>query len=344
MTHFITNEMRRFCVTSLSVAAGGLIAVVALSVYTPTAEAQTTTPANQALTYEQLTVDAENDFVIGPGKQEVSLQPGESTTRTIRVTNRREQSMTFAVEVEDFTAAESSEETVTLLGDETGPRSLQDLLSPAAQEFTLEFGEQVEIPVEISVPEDAEPGGRYGAVIVSNAPSQEVQQNQGAATVVSRLASLFLVRVDGETEEAGQLTDFRTAGSGSVFFEDGPSEFELLFENTGNVHLAPYGQIDITNIFGQRVATLPVDAYFALPDSTRYRSVSWDPGFLLGYYNAELSLNRSYGNTIDTDSLSFWVIPWRILLIAFVALMLLIGAIRFFTKRFELRRKSPSRK
>lgn len=297
-----------------------------------TAEAATTT---------QRDLEPNGDFIIGPGKTEISVEPGETATRVITVTNRTGETNTFDVELEDFTAATGTSDAVELLGDQRGPASLKDLLEPELDQFTLEQGEEITFSVDVAVPEEAEPGGRFGAVIISNAPDES---EEGTARVTTRLASLFLVRVEGDVTEEGQLADYRIAGPSSVFFDDsGPSEFEVLFENTGNVHLTPYGQITIENMFGQAVKTLPIDAYFALPESTRYRAIeNDDSGFRIGRYTANLQLNRSYGDNVDRATVSYWVIPWRVLLIALVVIFLISALVRWFKNTFELRRKGDT--
>lgn len=307
-----------------------LVSAVALLMMGFTAEAATTT---------QRDLEPNGDFIIGPGKTEISLEPGETATRVITVTNRTGETNTFDIELEDFTAASGTTDTVDLLGDQRGPASLVDLLNPEVTEFTLEQGEEIEFQVEVTAPEGAEPGGRYGAVIISNAPDES---ESGTARVTTRLASLFLVRIEGDVTESGQLSDFRMAGPSSVFLDSsGPEQFEILFENTGNVHLTPYGQVIIKNMFGQTVDTIGIDAYFALPDSTRYRAIeSNDSGFRIGRYTANLQLNRSYGNNVDYQTVSYWVIPWRILLVALLVIFLISAIVRWFKNTFELRRKS----
>lgn len=296
-------------------------------------------PTTLAVTRTQLDIDPTGDFVIGPGKLDLSLEPGESTTRQITVTNRTENETSFSVTKEDFTAREGANTAVQLLGDQKGPNTLRDFLGTEVQEFTLTPGEQITFNVSVRVPVTAEPGGLYGAVIISNEP--QIEQVGGASTrVISRLASLFLVRVEGDVTEEGSLEDFRLLGPSSVR-TDGPFEFEILYENTGNVHLIPYGQIEITNLFGQTVGLLPIDAYFALPDALRYRQVSWTPGFLLGYYKANLKLYKGYGPETNTElaSLGFWVIPWRVIAGALIVVLLIVGLVRWLKRTFEFRRK-----
>jgi len=294
----------------------------------------------EAAQRQQLDVEATGDFIVGPGKTEISVQPGGSTNEQITVTNRTGSTTDFVVELEDFTSATSSKDVVQLLGDQTGPASLKDFLNPELTEFTLASGEQITFNVDVSVPEDAEPGGRYGAVIIRQATEEKTEGT--GAQVVARLASLFLVEVEGDLTREGQLADFRIAGPSSVFWNSsGPESYEILFENTGNIHLTPYGEITIKNIFGQTLKEIPIDAYFALPDSTRYREILHSvDGFQLGRYTAQLNLNRSYGDTVDTATVSYWIIPWKVLLAALLIIWLISAIVRWFTSRFELRRKS----
>ena len=124
-----------------------------------------------------------------------------------------------------------------------------------------------------------------------------------------------------------------------MFYEKRPEGFEIAFKNSGNVHLVPYGTISIRNLFGTTVKTLPVDAYFVLPDSIRYREVKWDEGFSIGRYTANLSLNKGYATEYENDKLAFWVLPWKILLIIFIGILLIVAILYYFLTRFELRKK-----
>lgn len=301
------------------------------------AHAQTTS----GVTRTNLNVEDVGDFVVGPGKQEIFLNPGETATRYINITSRTKTPTKFTLTTEDFVGSSDPANAVVLLGDSKGPYSLKDLLKPAITEFTLEFGEKIVIPVTVSSDLNAEPGGYYGAVLVSGRP---VNENGvvtiGGAVVNSRIGSLFLVRVNGPTTESGKLEDFKVGGPKKLFHDKTPAAFEVLFKNDGNVHLIPYGKITVKNLFKRTVAEVPVDAYFALPDSLRYREVVWnEEGFGLGRYTAELSLYRGYGNQYDTKKIAFWIIPWKIVIALFVVVLLISYIIYFILSRFEFKKK-----
>lgn len=295
------------------------------------------------VTRQQLQLEPRGDFIVSPGKSEVILDPGTTATRSITLTNRTADTVTFALDIEDFQGSRSADQTVVLLGDEEGPYSLKNFIYPEVSEITVASGERVTIPVEIRIPEDAEPRGYYGAVIVTNSPEVERRTEEaGGATaqIVSRIASLMLVRVSGDVTEEGQLSAFEFLGPESSFSQTHPDGFELQFENTGNVHLVPYGQVLVKNMFGATIEGFPVDAFFALPESVRFQEIRWTSDrFMLGRYTAEASINRGYGDIVDTKTLVFWVVPLKIVVPVVVGVLLLILLVYYVLTRFELKKK-----
>jgi hypothetical protein len=290
--------------------------------------------------YEIENVDTANalykDFVVGPGKIELELNPGETKVALMTVTNRMGETRVFSFDVEDFTGSRNPQETVVLLGDERGPYSLKDFLKFEAPTVELKNGERATIPVTVSLPTDAEPGGRYGSVLVSTTALASDAAQRSA--IVSRLGVLFFVKTPGYVEEEGVLKGFTTLND-KKYFGQGPIDFRLLYENNGSVYVNPYGEIRINNILGEEVGVVEVDPWFSLPQSLRVREVSWDRPFLFGRYTAVASINRGYENIIDTATVTFWVIPWKIALAGFVGIFVLVFLIRFVVTRFEFKRK-----
>ena len=296
-----------------------------------------------AYTKTKVNVNAQNDFVVEPGKTEIIINPGETVTKNITITNRIGRSVNFKLTTEDLMGTDDSQQPLALLGDDRSPYSLKDFITPEITNFSLSFGERIVIPVKISVPLNAEPRGYYGALVVANDPEKleggNAKEAEGKTRIVSRIGSIFLVKIKGEGKEEGSLQGFKIIGPHKVFYEKRPEGFEIAFKNTGNVHLVPFGTISIKNIFGRTVKDLPVNAYFALPDATRYREVLWEQGFGFGRYTANLSLYKGYGTEYADSRLAFWIIPWKILLVALVVIVLIVTVVYYIATRFELRRK-----
>ncbi len=284
-------------------------------------------------------VGVSRDFVVGPGKFEAVMEPGETRTVEMKVTNRMGDERSFQASVEDFTGSKSLTQTVQLLGGERGPYSLRDYLTPERKTFTLKHGERATLRITVSVPADAEPGGRYGSVLISTVSKADERARGGGAAIVARIGSLFFITVPGEVNKAGSVTDFQVQG-GDKLLSSGPVRFDILYENTGSVHLTPYGEIAISNIFGQQVAFFEIEPWFAMPDSIRLRQVEWKRELLFGKYTAVASINRGYNNIVDEKSYSFWVIPWKLLIGAFAIILILVIVLLWILSKFEIRRKT----
>jgi len=297
----------------------------------------------EARAYEIQTLSgtqSNGDFVLGPSKIEIDISPGEGVSRNIMVTNRLGRTMDFKIEVEDFSGSYDFDNPVVWFGSEDGPYPLRNYITPEIEKFTLEQGQRIVIPVEINIPEDSEAGGLYASVLVSNVPSdREIEENKSGTIAISRLGTLFFVKVEGNINEYGFLKDFRTIG-GKNIYEKGPVSFAAVFQNEGNVHLAPYGRIDIENILGKKVGEIEVKNFMVMPNSARERVLEWDGGFLLGKYTAHLTLDKNYqpGSEINTEeykSISFWVIPWKTIVPAIILIATILYAIRYILKKFK---------
>lgn len=284
-------------------------------------------------------MDAFGDFVVGPGKIELTLNPGESKTVEVMLSNRMGEDKVFDIVVEDMKGSEDPEQTVVLLGDDRGPYSLRDYFQVPEWKFTLPHGKKAVVPVTVSIPADAEPGGYYGSVLFTTASkkNEDMSTARGATAIVSRIGVLFFVKVPGAEKYDGSLETFSTDGS---FFLKGPISFQMLFRNKGNLHLNPTGEIVIKNMIGTEVDTLIVEPWFALPQSLRLREVVWDRALLAGKYTATAKIKRGYNEEVDTMTLTFWVVPWKPVALGILGLFVLLFIIRFFATHFEFKRKA----
>lgn len=296
-----------------------------------------------AYSIEDLDLQKKGDIILGPGKAEFRVDPGESRSQELMITNRAGGDRAFKVEVVDFKGSTEPGEVIDFSPEEKTPYSLKDYLHLEMEEFVLSHGERIRLEVSLEIPEDVEPGGLYGAVMVSASETDsgtagaEEGKAKGQMRIISRLASLFFVRVKGEALEQGRLLEFKALKS---FYEKGPVHFSILFGNEGNVHLSPYGFIEIKNIFGKTVKKIKVDPWFVMPDSLRTREIEWSGERLLfGRYTAKLSLNRGYKNMVDYGNFSFWVIPWKIVGGVVLVLILISWFIVWIGGRFEIRKK-----
>jgi hypothetical protein len=305
---------------------------------TPLPDPNAPTPT---ITYEQIPgTDIQlGDFVVGPGRLELIVRPGESVTRNISVTNRIDDQRSFAFAIEDMSGSADGSQAAVLLGDQNGPYSLRDYVSVPQPIITLGLGQRAQVPVTITMPENAEPGGYYGGILVSTIQDEGTTDGAVARSpIVARVGTLFFIQVPGEVERSGALVDFSTLGN-EWWYDKGPIDLGITYENTGSVHLNPYGEIRIKNMMGSEIGFVEIEPWFVLPKSLRTREVTWDNQFLLGRYTVTASINRGYDDIVDEQTVHIWVLPWQFLLTVFGGLFVLFFLIRLFLNTFELKKR-----
>jgi len=281
-------------------------------------------------------IPVQGSFVVGPAKSEITLLPGETKSVTLQIQNRMGRTQTFVISFEDFSASKNLNETVEL-GIQNSKTSLSQFMSVEKKEFTLNQGDELTLPVTISLPANANPGGKFGAVVVSAVSKKDVSGTEAraysGATVISRIASLVFVTVSGDTKSEGVLTSFATKNNKTIFFSS-EIPVRLVFQNTGNVNLNPYGIITVRDTFGSVLGTTELDPWFALPDSLRTRDVTLHRSNMFGKYSAHVAVNRGYGNVIDEKEITFYVFPpFWIAVIIISLILVIIGARKFVSRK-----------
>ncbi len=282
------------------------------------------------------------DFVVGPGKIDIELRPGESKVVELMVTNRTGILRTFNLTTEDTAGSTDLNKPIILLGNERGPYSLRDYLSVPDTHFELAHNERARIPVTISIPPDAEPGGLYGTMLVDTLAiepdSGETTQTVPQSPIIARIGTLFFVTVPGDVLHDAKLVEFGTIGK-QKFFGSGPIKLGILHENTGSIHIAPYGEVRIVNMLGEEVGLVDLEPWFILPQSERFREITWTREFLFGRYTATAEISRGYDDIVDILPFTFWVLPWKLVTAGFGVVFITIFLIRTFFRKFEFKRK-----
>jgi hypothetical protein len=278
---------------------------------------------------------------ISPPVLEMSANPGQTVTATIRVRNVTQGILVANGQADDFGAGSDESGTPKLLLNETGATrySLKYWVSPIPS-ITLAPEELKTTIVTISVPANAEPGGHYGVVRFTGVPPN--LQGTGVALSAS-VGTLILMRVNGPITENLSVAQF-SAGEQNVktdtwltksFFESGPIDFLVRLHNGGSIHEQPLGTISIKSVFGGRPLLINVNPSGGnvLPDSYRRYVPTLDQKNLFGYYTATLAM--TYIGKPLTGSVGFWVIPWKLVLLVFLGLIILFFLLRIGLKKYN---------
>lgn len=277
----------------------------------------------------------ENGFQVGPSQIREEAYPGDVIKREIWVDNRLGKEQEFLVTVEAFQG--SADGSVSDGGPQGGIRtehSAESWINKELARFRIAQGERQFFNIEIAVPDDAETGEYYANVSVSALPDDAQSELDTRIPrdikVADRAGVNIAIGVKGFAKKMGALSSFRMDKrwyqnlDARSWRNEYPVSFLVEFENSGARRLRPYGTIEIANIFGWKVGSVPVEPFNVLRDSTRGMVYNWERDwFLGGYYTATLELQRGDGGDgVDTAAVSFWVFPWKEILVAGMAWVL----------------------
>ncbi|MEK7653485.1 MAG: hypothetical protein AAB358_03330 [Patescibacteria group bacterium] len=290
---------------------------------------------------------------ISPPIIEVEVDPGQSVTKTIKVFNETDSDIAVKGYLELFKPKGERGE-VEILPPEIGGQVLSWVKLPL-NSVSLEPSEIVEAPVIITIPKNIPVGGYYVAAMWESSAFPADQTKQ--VKINSRVGVLLLIRVKGEAKEELSILNFQAVGAspfwGENFYRRLPVNFYARLENTGNVHLKPTGLVIIKNIFGRVAASIPFnsDGRYILPQSKKQFDSVWSKGgnsgsgfwpglkaeitgLSLGRYTAQVQVD--YGakkERLYSGEASFWVVPWRTILMAGIILFIVVIFRKIFRSR-----------
>lgn len=273
-------------------------------------------------------------FSISPTILEMSASPGQAWKTTLKVINNNPYDLTlYATPVSFVPRGEFGQGSfIPVNHSQSNGSTLAEWIKVTTEAIIIPKETSLAVPVELAVPVDATPGGHYAAVMIGTKPPSTDDKLLIKTSQI--ITSLFFVTVTGEVIENGEVRTFR---ANSRFAAIPQMDFSVRFENKGNVHLQPQGDIVIKNMWGQERGVIPInqETHFGnvLPNSIREFNFSWqgDTSFSdIGRYEATLTLG--YGTNerhFTTRSAIFWVIPLKPLL---VISLTLIFAVWFVTR------------
>lgn len=263
---------------------------------------------------------------VSPPSQEIKGVAGGELMVKAKLRNKSFNSINVKVRIEDF-AASGQEGQVALVDRDSDSLKKWSLLS--TENLSLKPNEQKEVTALINIPAGLV-GGQYGAFVFSILGSEP---QAGEAALAQEVASLFLVKLSGETNENLVLTDFKVPR----FVERGPVPMEIKFKNSGNVHSKPFGLINVKNIFGKTVKDVVVKGETnILPGATRVVRASLDKKYLFGYYTAEALMNYGPKNESLSSTVSFYVVPVRIILVVLLVVFIFIKIRKRLAKAWKV--------
>jgi hypothetical protein len=323
-----------------------LTSLVLCLISAPAALAQTPTPSSNY------------DVTVSPVFFDLTVNPGDSVSNKIRIRNNTSSPLPIKLTVQKMTGDVNGD--LTLRSDPTD-QSLS-WVKFTSDTFVAAPLEWTDVPFTIDIPKDAA-YGYYFAINLTQDNTSPIKRTGASITGAAAVPVLLNVKKEGAKLD-GKLLSLKVDKS---FYEYPPIKFSTVFENIGNVHIRPTGNIFIKDWLGNQVATLTVNQTQGsiLPGLKKTFEASWDDGFItvepkmqngepkldkngkvetelkikfdkildlrIGRYTASelLVISTSNRDIPFTAQTSFFVFPWKVVIGAI--LFVIFAAIGFYS-------------
>ena len=316
------------------------------------------------------------DLTVSPVFFDFSSNPGDKITNRIRIRNNTTSDMKVKIGVGKMAG--------DVNGDLTLKSSNNDdtlsWINFNSTEITAKPLEWTDIPFTIKIPGDAA-FGYYWAITFAQEGNGTLGKTGAALTGASAVPILLNVKHAGAKAE-GKVAEFQVDPYVSEYL---PVNFTVKIQNVGNIHIKPIGNVFIRSGNNKDLAILDINSEQGniIPGTIRQFNTSWADGFLvkepvlefgepkkdkngnviekvsinwdkltsfrIGQYTADLLLVFDDGTKDVTLSgeTTFWVFPWKAVLIILAVLIFLIIALRFILKSYinrELKKREKTLK
>lgn len=298
---------------------------------------------------------------VSPTRTELPILPGDSEEVTISVRNITSADIIARPVLNDF-EADGDGGSPRLLGpDEESAQSLAGFIK-GLEDVRLAPDESKDVTFTVDVPQEAFPGGYYGAIRFQAIPLTESgEESPGQISLTASVASLLFIEVPGDILEDVQV-DFVKAyvgeNTGSIFTSR-PDFAGVSITNNGGSFIKPFGPVRVENFSGDTILTYEVNNQQprgnVLPDSTRifrdqllveetttingeetteqYNPIRWP-----GRYKITADISYGNGGEIFTVSSTFWYIPSWLIIVLVIVVASLIGLGFFLYKKNSTKR------
>lgn len=183
--------------------------------------------------------------------------PGESQNLKISIKNIAGEKSIIKINARDFEIGEDNKISVSSGKNEVN--GMSDWVRINEKNSLLSPGESKEIYFSVNIPEEATVGSHYADLVIQSFPEISLENSQ--KTIVSgELGVHLLVNVKGDVSGKGKLTRIE-----APLLAKNEADISVEYENQGNIHYVPHGEIISRNLLTGRETTEKTDKRFVFP-------------------------------------------------------------------------------
>jgi hypothetical protein len=214
---------------------------------------------------------------VSESKMAFDMDIGEDQTFDVKVTNVSDETQTIVVDVMDYDIGD--ENSIILRNNSDEQNGIKEWINVPEKEFILQPNAGKDVSFTVHVPENASVGSHRGAVIFRMVPSDST-----SVKVQGQVGVHALINVKGDTHATGMLHWFDVP-----LFTTHQVMYRAQFENTGNIHYVPHGDIFLRNVVTNKKVTYDFNAedHFVMPGKKFTFTFMQDIPSVFGIYYAQ---------------------------------------------------------
>ncbi len=272
-------------------------------------------------------------LIVAPARQQITLDPGEQTTITVKFYNESNSPISGIIRVADF-IVEGKDGSPRIIEDakQSSPKySATSWITMPYDRMSIPANDKVVVQATLAVPKNARAGGRYVSFYFepnTNIPQAVSLETAGQGTA-PRIASLLYIRVSGPIIENAIISNLFTKS----FYEYGPVTVSSEILNRGDYHIRPRGILTLIDPFGSILSQTPLSEENIFPDAARQYTNTMGQKWMIGKYKINLMVSYGEKGQAIERTIAFWVFPWKVALIIFLTIVIIVIIIRNIYKK-----------
>lgn len=209
-------------------------------------------------------VNALGSMAVAPLSLQLPVAPGEQGTGTFLVRNTGADPIVVNVTLHDWWR--TPEGMFQILPAGSLERSCAPWILYSATTLELGPGEEIQVTVQVTVPEDAS-GDHWALLLVAEKPQPvEERQAEEGLTSTTRVVVTYAVKILQEDPAgASPAAEIRNI----QLVAQSPLTLQVRYANTGNCHITGQGTVELRDIFGETVRSFTITPFPLLPGEER---------------------------------------------------------------------------
>lgn len=283
----------------------------------------------------------------------IQLESTSSSTidSPITLSNLTDATLNLSVQLKPFTSSEKENGEIKYLPDarikSTPYPHIFDKVQirdndTAVKTLTLGPRQSKNLTLHLDLDSNEQSIDYYFSIVFLSTPIEATPQEQNAITahtsITAGIATNVLLSVNPQGDTNGSIEEF----SSPSFVDHGPISFKVHLKNLSMHKIAPTGTISITNVFNQIIGKIDLLQSPILSQSSRFLTSQhsfsppvalWPETFLLGPYDATLTVKLSSNGPVLSQTIRFFAFPLRLFLLLLVTTTIIVVIIKRVRKR-----------